>query len=366
MSAYTIRMALDGDDTGIRQLLGAPQPSGLLALGFERSPNYFDAAAVTHEAPDVIVAEQKAAGDIVAVVNMGSRPAYVNGECQPVRFGGDLRIAPSHQGGRLLVYLSRRIREAIGEHGWYQTIILNDNSRSRTAFDSGGRAGMPVYVPQGTVETFTLTGIRRPVAFADCVVRVATAQDVPAMNRFVRRMGRFYQFLPAYDFSGVLAHSPYFRGLSITDFLLVEREGDLAGLGAVWNQKAFKQTRVVSYQPAVRFVRPIYNLWTRLTGGMHLPPEGQLLDYCLAHSPLTAPEDADAMSVLLHALWERCQAKGGRALSLSFSGSDPRRSVISNFRHFSMTGIHYLAGFSSESLPRLDERLVPYFECGRL
>lgn len=366
MSAYTIRTGLDDDDADIRLLLGEPQPSGLLALGFERSPRYRDATAVTHDRPDVIVAEHKVAGSIVAVVNVGSRPAYVNGQRQPVRFGGDLRIAPSHQGGRLLVYLSRRIRETIGETGWYQTIILNDNSRSRAAFESGGRAGMPLYVAKGVVETFTLTGVRRPVAIPDGMVREATAQDVPAMNRFLHHMRRYYQFLPAYDFHGVLEQDPYFRGLAIGDFLLVEREGEIAGLGAVWNQKAFKQTRVVAYHPLIRLLRPLYNAWSRVAGGMRLPREGGLLDYCLAHSPLTAPDDRDAMSALLQALWHRCREKGSCALSLSLSGSDPRRSVIGNFRHFSMTGTHYLAGFSAESLPDLDEHLVPYFECGRL
>lgn len=366
MSAYTVRAGAQNDDDGIRRLLGAPQPSGLLALGFERSPSYLQAASVSHEQPDILVAEHRDDRNIVAVVNLGMRPVFVNGERRDVRFGGDLRVSPAHQGGRLLVYLNRKLRELIGDNGWYQTIILNENSRSRAAFDNGGRAGMPFYVPQASVETFTLTGTRRTVADRDCTIRLASAHDVPAMNRFVQRMARYYQFLPAYDFNGLLTSAPYFRGLSLHDFLLVERHGEICGLGGLWNQKAFKQTRVVSYQPLIRLLRPLYNLWTHLTGGIHLPPEGELLDYFLVHSPLTAPDDSDAMSVLLQALWDHCRVAGGRALTLSLATSDPRRFVMENFRHFSMVGTHYLASYSPDSLPVLDERLVPYFECGRL
>lgn len=366
MSAYAIRTVQTNDDEGIRRLLGAPQPSALLALGFERSPSYLQAATVSHVQPEILVAEHKDSADIVAVVNLGQRPVYINGTCCDVRFAGDLRVAAAHQGGRLLVYLSRKMREILGDNGWYQTIILNENERSRSALAQGGRAGMPFYAPQINVETFTLTGLRAPSLSADCTVRVATASDIPAMNRFVQRMARYYQFLPAYDFNGLLADDPYFRGLCISDFLLVERHGEVCALGAVWNQKAFKQTRVVSYQPLIRLVRPLYNMWTRLIGGLHLPPPGGLLDYRLVHSPLTAPDDSEAFSILLQALWQKCRQTGGRALSLSLAASDPRRAVLENFRHFFMAGTHYLASFSRDSLPVLDESLVPYFECGRL
>ncbi len=366
MSAYAIRAVQAGDDEGIRRLLGAPQPSALLALGFERSPSYLQAATVSHVQPEILVAEHRDSTDIVAVVNLGQRPVFVNGERCDVRFAGDLRVAAAHQGGRLLVYLSRKMRDILGESGWYQTIILNENERSRSALAQGGRAGMPFYAPQINVETFTLTGSKQQLTSADCSVRKATVSDIPGMNRFVQKMSRYYQFLPVYDFNGLLTGEAYFRGLSIQDFILVERHGELCALGAVWDQKAFKQTRVVSYQPWINLLRPVYNLWTRLLGGLHLPPAGELLDYRLVHSPLTTPDDTEAFAILLQALWEHCSQTGGRALSLSLSANDPRRTVIRNFRHFFMAGTHYLASFSRDSLPDLDERLVPYFECGRL
>jgi hypothetical protein len=366
MSAYLIRTVQTDDDEGIRRLLGAPQPSAMLTLGFERSPSYLQAATVSHVQPEIIVAEHKDSSDIVAVVNFGQRPVFVNGECSSVRFGADLRVAVAHQGGRLLVYFNRRLKKVLGDRGWYQTVILNENERSKSVFVQGGRAGMPFYAPQSGVETFTLTGIKQQTNSADCVVRMAKEADIPDMNSFVQGMARFYQFLPVYDFNGLLKDDPYFRGLSIDDFVLVERRGELVALGALWNQKAFKQTRVVAYKPWIQFLRPIYNLWTHLRGGLHLPSQGELLDYRLVHSPLTAPDDSEAFSILLQALWERCQQAGGRALSLSLATTDPRKGALEKFRYFFMAGTHYLGSFSQDSFPALNESLVPYFECGRL
>lgn len=365
MSAYILRAAEAGDDESIRRLLGAPQPSALLALGFERFPSYWQAARVSHAEPEILVAEHRDTTEVVAVVNLGHRPVFVNGARQDVRFAGDLRVAPSHQGGRLLVYLSRMMKKSLGDKGWYQTIILNENERSRSALAQGGRAGMPLYTPHVSVETFTITGQKTDIA-QTLTVRTATPADVTAMNVFAQQMATHYQFLPAYDFSGVECGHPYFRGLALQDFVLVEREGHLCALGAVWNQKSFKQTRVMAYQPLIRLVRPFYNVWNVLRGGLYLPPAGGLLDYRLAHSPLCAPQDTDAFSTLMQALWQQCRRQGGRALSLSLAESDPRRAVLKQFRYFTLTGIHYLATFSAGSLPALDASLIPYFECGRL
>jgi hypothetical protein len=365
MSAYAVRNAEPRDDSGILRLIGAPQPSAGLTLGFEREPSYFLSAAVTHEDPDILVITHRDSEAVAAVANLGARPVYVNGECRRVRYGSDMRVAPEYRGGRFMLYFNRAVRERLGNREWFQTVILKENARSRATFAQGGRAGIPVYFPQQSVITYTLTWCPPPVD-AGFAVRAATAADVPIMNAFVRQMATHYQFLPAYDFAGVLRGDAYFRDLAIDDFLLVERDGRLRALGALWPQKAFKQTRVLAYQPVVAALRPVYNLWTRLRGGLPLPPAGGLLDYVMAHSPLCAPDDLPAFTVLLQALWRRLRARGGCALCLSLAGDDPRRDVLRDFRHHAITGTHYLAAYTADCLPVLDPGRIAYFECGRL
>jgi hypothetical protein len=367
MSAYAVRTALPDDDAGILRLVGAPQPSTGLTLGFERAPSYFLSAQVSHESPDVVVATLRDGSDsVVAVVNMGTRQVFVNGEMQAVVYGSDMRIDPAHQGGRLLVYFNRPVKERLGETRWFQTVILKENARSRATFDQGGRAGIPIYFPQQSVVTYTLTGLSPTPVQETLAVRQARAADVPTMNAFIRAMAAHYQFLPAYDFHGVERGDSYYRGLRLEDFLLVERDGALCALGGLWRQKDFKQTRVLGYQPALAWLRPFYNLWTRWRGGLRLPAPGGTLDYLMAHSALSAPADSDAFAALMTALWQRLRANGGQALCLSLADNDPRRAVLRRFRHHAITGTHYLATYNPACLPVLDASRIAYFECGRL
>lgn len=366
MSAYALRDAAPADDPGILALVGAPQPSTGLTLGFEREPSYFFSARVSHQQPEVVVATLRDGRDeVVGLFNIGRREVFVNGLRERVPYVGDMRLAPAHQGGRLLLYFNRVLRERLGEDAWYQTVILQENRRSSDTFAQGGRAGLPVYHPHGCVVTTTLTACRLPV-LPGLAARAATAADVPAMNAFVERMAAYYQFLPAYDLGGVLRGDPYFRGLGIGDFQLVFRGDELVALGALWAQKDFKQTRVLGYQPAVAALRPFWNLWARWRGGLRLPPPGGLLDYVMAHSPLAAPADQPAFATLLRALWQALRARGGHALCISLADNDPRRDVLRHCRGHAITGRHFLATYHDTALPVLEPSRISYFECGRL
>lgn len=366
MSRFAVRAATPADNDGLLRLLAVPQPASGALLAFERAPDYFRSAAVMHEELDVLVAEREDDGRVVGMGSMGWRELWLDGVRQRVRYAADLRVAADCQGSRLVLYMNRGVRERIGDSGWYQSVILEDNARSRQTLE-GGRAGLPIYRPDTGIETWTLTGRRRRARLPQGLVcRIATPADVPAMNAFAAAQAAHYQFLPAYDFAALAAGHDYYRGLRLEDFLLVCDDQGLRGLVGLWNQKEFKQTRIVGYHPLLAVLRPLYNLWARLAGALVLPPAGGALNYLVLHSPLTRPDDQAAFDALLDAAWEVARARGAGALVLTLSDPDPRRAAMARFRFRSLRGRHYLVAFSDDAHPRLDAGRIPYFECGRL
>lgn len=364
MSSFVIRPGLAADNSAIQRLLGETQPAAGVRFAFERAPDYFLSADVMYSQSRLRVAERRSDGAVLGLFNLGMRQVYVDGEARQIPYAADMRIAGECQGSRLLVYVSRAVRELVGE-GWYQSVILEDNQRSRQVFE-GGRAGMPQYRPLGRLCTYTVTACRRRLSTLP-LPRVATPADIPAMNRLVRRLAAAYQFLPAYDFNDLLLGSRHFAGLSLDDFLVLPAEdGELRGMAGLWNQKAFKQTRVVDYSRTIALLRPFYNWCSRWWGGFQLPARGQTVNYLSLHSPLTQPEDQDGFRALLQAAWQQTRQRGYAALALTLAAEDPRNAVLTDFRSVPLRATHYTVAYDPAHQPQLDNTRIPYFECGRL
>ncbi len=366
MSApFDVRPATRADNSAILALIGAPQPSNGVKFAFERTPDYFHSALVSHQQPHTLVVERRSDNAVVAMLNLGVRDVFVDGTAQSIRYGSDLRVATELQGSRVLVYVNRAVRECI-QDTWYQSVILEDNEKSRSTLE-GGRAGLPIFKPMGGIVTHTITGCKRVRPSSSQAVRKATAADIPAMNRFIQAMAAHYQFLPAYNFWDLEAGLPYFSGLKISDFLvLVDADSEVLGLVGLWNQKSFKQTRVVDYSRSVALFRPFYNAWSRINGGFILPAKGNTFDYYALHSPLTHPNNKDAFRDLLHSAWQQVLARGSRAMTLTLSNEDPRCTVLEEFRTIPLKATQYTVAFKDEFQPILDGRRIPYFESGRL
>lgn len=364
MTSFDIRLAEARDNAAILSLIAEPQPSNGVKFAFERLPDYFTSAQISHQQPHTLVVERRDNKEVVAMVNLGFREVFVDGKPQQLRYGSDLRIAADYQGSRVLIYINRAVRDCIKD-SWYQSVILEENDKSRGALE-GGRAGLPLFKPMGCIYTHTITGSRKK-ASANDRIRPADVSDIPAMNDFIRQMAEYYQFLPAYNFWDLEAGLPYFNGIGIKDFLLATDDcGDITGIVGLWSQKAFKQTRVVDYSRAVALFRPFYNLWSTVAGGFVLPAKGQTFDYLALHSPLTHPEDGDTFRRLLQRAWQAVREQGKRAMTLTLADSDPRLAVLADFRSIPLKAYQYTAAFKEQHLPVLDARRIPYFESGRL
>jgi len=364
MTSFDIRLATSADNQAILGLIGQPQPSNGVNFAFERLPDYFTSALISHQQPHTLVVERRDNKEVVAMVNMGFREVFVDGQPQQIRYGSDLRIAPEYQGTRVLIYINRAVRDCV-QDTWYQSVILDENDKSRGALE-GGRAGLPLFKPMGSILTHTITGVKQSLVHPTRL-QTAIVDDIEAMNQFVEQMAAHYQFLPKYDFKQLLSSEGYFKGLAVEDFLLLKNEQQqLRGLVGVWNQKSFKQTRVVDYSRGIALFRPLYNVWSLLSGGFILPAKGDTFDYLALHSPLTHPQDTEAFRQLVHGAWQQVRQLGKRAMTLTLADSDPRLAVLSDFRSIPLKAYQYTAAFKEQFLPVLDQQRIPYFESGRL
>lgn len=355
-----IRPATAEDDGAILSLVRqTPQP-GRVLLNFEREPSYFHGSSISCQQDDVWVARAANDNQVLAVVNIGRRQVYLNGTPVALRYAHDLRLAPQARGSRLLLRLFRELETVLAPGEWMSTVILRDNELSMTTVGSG-RAGLPTYYPYGDITTHLLFAPPRGRQHGPRVTR-ATDADVPALREWLREQAPRRQFFPVYRFNALLAGSPYYRGLSLSDFFLAWRGRHLVGVAGCWNQKGFKQTRVLAYPTGLGWLRHAWNLNSRLRGGLRLPPAGGTLDYLMLHTLLVEDDDPAIVDALLRRMLEQRDVP---ALSTGFFDSDPAGEAVQGYRRQSLGSRHYLVSYDGDPRDQLDGRL-PYVEVARL
>lgn len=353
---FVFEPAQQTDQSEILDLFREPM-AGSISLALERDPDYFAGALVQNEKPAVFVGRDTLNNRITGLFSAGTRHVFVNGERTEIPYFCDLRIHRDYQNGTLLARGYRFVRQELLKERYAQTLIVSDNERALASL-TGGRAGLPVYYPFGRYTTFALPRVRRRRALA---VTRAGARDLEEIQAFILSEGRMKQFFPAYDLQ---LESPHFSGLSPSDFFLVRGKDGIIGMCGVWNQKAFKRTRLVSYSPFLRMVRPFYNALTGIRGGVPLPNAGEVLDYSFLHCILVKENDPAVLSSLLSAVFA-AEDQTCSYFLMGLDAQDPLTRAVRGIPYRAFHGLHFLVSGASDPRPAL--RPGPfYLEAARI
>ncbi|MEC7119063.1 MAG: hypothetical protein VXW65_04050 [Pseudomonadota bacterium] len=364
-----IRAAEPTDNAQLLALVATPMPSAGVLLSLSRQPDYFVAAraAFTHVETWVLVPIDSPC-DILAMYALSMRPCYINGKVEMLRYLGDLRVAPSARGQRLLRLMMRHLKQRMPEPYYSQAVVLSDNIKAKQMLHQA-KADFVQHYPDRLLYTATMTGSRRPLsdtADQPFSQRTATAEDVSLLNGFVQKMAQYFNFLPRYDFFDLLKGHPYWNGMSIGDFTLVFRARQLVGIFGLWDQHTFKQSKIERYHPLLALLRPLYNVWARANHGLVLPERGQPLSYLMLHSPLCRPDELDVFDFMLRSAFAQTVQRGVPALCYSLAEHDPRRVVQLRHHGRIMSGVHGFYSFGADPQPQFDHSKISYLECGRI
>lgn len=256
---WVVRRSSKEDDLAIRELLRDVSQGGIITLGFEREPSYFNAVSVSYCQPEIYVYEDLSCKRIVGVFSAGLREVYINGTPQLIRYTGDLRVHPDYQGTRVMFRMAKQLKAILGNDGWAHTVILSENKKSLNTV-SKARGGMPKYFQHCRFNTHTIFPQRKLLKkHARCLTRQASYKDINTMQEFFDREAPKKQFFPHYEFSQLENDEKFYQGLSFKNFHLAFAENELVGIFGLWNQGKFKQTRVIDYKFSL--LRNLYNFF---------------------------------------------------------------------------------------------------------
>lgn len=329
-------LATPADDAGIRGLLAKNPIPGRIRIRYEREPNYF-AGAATMGKTQVLVA--RAEGRVVGVACRSIRSMFMNGEPAEIGYLGQLRVDPQFRGRWLVLRGFRKLHELhrLSPPRGYVTTIVEGNDEAEGVLVRRPRGPMPRYRKLDRLMTLAL-----PTSGFAHVAKICCARPFGEIVAFLQREGRRKNFFPVYDEKSFSDDTT--RGFDPRDFVVIERDGVIAGVAGLWDQSAYKQSIVDGYDPLLRATRPFYNTVAKLLHRAPLPKPGTALRFAYGSFFCVVGDDAAIARVLIAQLLAAARARGLDHLLLGFAESDPLCAVARAFRHVAYpAGIYTVA-----------------------
>lgn len=333
------RLATHEDDAALRRAFSATPMEGGMRLAFEREPSFFEALRVQGDEVQVMVCEDTGDGQIVAIGTRCLSRAFVNGTPQCVGYLSDLRILPAWRKGTVLArgWKFFRTLDADGRVDLYHTAIFSENAAARSAL-SRARASVPEYHPLGS---FITAGIHpsseAPSSSPHLRLTRGNTSGLPVIVEFLNAHNASRQFAPVHrleDFSP----GGRWRDFRAEDFFLTWNGAHLCGVAGVWDQSAFKQTRVLGYAGKWRWLYHLSRVTHQLLPVPRLPAPGAHFRFGYGCFMAVPSQDPDVFRLLVHAMRAEADARKWMHLLISLHESDPLLPALEGIRHTPFRG----------------------------
>lgn len=366
-SRFEIQVAGPSQDTELRDLMKRVPMGRNMVVTFEREPSFF-APCCLHGEAQVCAGHDTRTGRLVGMGTRAIAPAFLNGASAPLGYLGDLRLLAEYRGGTLVLRAYRFLHELHrdGRTPLYTTVVFADNEVALRTI-ARGRAGLPRYHDMGTMHYPGINLTRRkPAVNADCRIVRGDERMLPAIVDCLNRNGARRQFAPV--------HSPRdfqpggrWLGLKAESFVAAVRNYDVVGALAIWDQRAFKQTRIVRYGGMYRWGAPLSRFMHRLVRAPRLPSPGEVVPYCYFSFLAADRNDPTICRALLRSAYNEALHAGYMYAMVSAHERDPLLSMIREYRCTPFAGRLFCVAFpENEPDFRLLDGRVPSAEAAVL
>jgi len=317
VEAAAVSVAERADEAGLRRLMRESVMPGAVRIAFTREPDYFAADGLAGAEDVTIVARRE--GRVTGSGRCSIYPMLRNGVRHRFGYLGLLRVAAGPSESPRLIRDGYELlrREVESRADGFFTSIASDNDRARRVLERGGRLGLPAY--RRLCDLVTLIA---PVRSSTATPGDAVSDD--ELVEFLAQDSRRFQLSLAWD--PTVLQDLVRHGVDARDFAVLRRNGRIVACGAVWDQRAFRQTVIDGYEGALAHFRPIVNATLVMRGRPRLPAPGTVLDQgAILGASVPDPRDWGA---LWHELQARASQRGLSWLAIARDARDPELAIL--------------------------------------
>jgi hypothetical protein len=329
-----VDFARPGDDAGVRRLVETQTMPGRVRMSFCREPNFSIGCAVTGDDCRILVARAEPDGEIVGVACRSVRRVFLNGREQRIGYLGQLRVDQRWR-GRWLVSRGFALLEELHRADpvpAYLASIVEGNYDAIGVLVNKRRKSFPIFQEAARYVTLALKVHRSkgPTRGSAEVVR-GSADRLEELSTFLRTEGRRRQLSSVWTIDALRRLDTY--GLPLDDFRIAQRNGQIVGVVALWDQSAYKQSVIRGYSGWLKPVAPI------------LPRPGTHLRSAYAALVSIASDDASVFDALLYEISTLASSRGFDYLLIGFDSRDRLIDIARRHRHIAYPSRLYLASW---------------------
>jgi hypothetical protein len=367
-SQFQFALAQSQDDAELRSFLANNPVPGNIEVTFEREPDFFASSEIRGPLNQTIVVRDFKTNKIVGIASRSVARAFVNGMPTDLGYLSDLRLSQEYRSGSLLARGYRFLKElhADGRALLYTTAIFAENSRALTTL-TAGRAGLPTYHPLGCLDCSGINlGRTKPPFEARCDIARGRLALLPQIVECLNRNNARKQFAPFHTCEDFLA-GKHWRNFKISDFFVALRGDRVIGVIGQWNQRRFKQTRIIRFSGPLRWLAPMAKMTHPILKGRRFPEVGEELRSFYVSFVAIDDDDITVFRSLLRTLYRDAVAGDAMFALTSLHQEDPLRAVLADYSLTPFCARIYCVcyGDGEGAFDNLDNR-VPYLEAATL
>ena len=328
-------VATRDDDAAIRRLLRDNPMPGAISLSLEREPAYFLGANIGYADDQTILAFESER--LVCMGRCTFRTCWVNGHPRRIGYLGELRLDASAQGRFDLLRRGYRYFHKLHQTTpteCYFTSIAADNDRARRLFESGHR-GLPSYEFLGGFITI-LIAVPQRKRMGKFRIENGSPERAADMVAMLNHHAQTHQLAAVWTEENLRSLADH--ALSLDHFQLAMEGERILACGALWDQRAFRQTVIRGYARGLSAARPLINLGAQFLGTTRLPPMGTTLRHAFI-SPIAFEAGYESLLPdFVETFFTMATRRGIEFLTLGLPAHDARLPALR--RRFSTRSYH--------------------------
>jgi hypothetical protein len=321
------KIATKEDDESLRALLRDNSMDSWVNLSLEKEPSYFSAQNLMGESYTMVATDTQSKKQI-GMYSCSYMQMHLNGTKREVAYFGELRVDKEHRNKiRVLKNGYKSLHTLLPNrdiNSLYITSIANQNYKARRVLEAKLKE-MPRYIPLAEMSTLIFSTSFKS---KNMKLQKASKKDVTRVVNFYNKCASSYQFSPYLD-ELWLSDLSDAKGLNINDFYILENSNkDIEACFALWDQREFKQSVIKSYKKPLNIIRPLYNVFAKLTKRLELPKENSMLEQI--YIAFLATTNSELYLELIQEAASLAQDKGAKACVFGLSSKHPNLNFLKN------------------------------------